>query len=166
MCHVDQISWLLTFSSVTKKLAIVERLFWQLGTCFRGNCHCREVAVDCPPGQKKVAVVERCPKWRGSHQWRFDCRPFHQFFQLLTWTSLGRSVDITGKSTLKLVNLPTWMGGRGCAPYHIKACKISRLWGPKLSNLTNLKVPFPEKSTDVPSLHVKSWRKPWKGLLG
>ena len=107
-------SWL--FHQSIKKLAIVERLFWQLRTCFRGNCHCREVAVDCPPGQRRVAVVERCPKWRGSHQCRFDCRPFHQFFQLLTWTSLGRSVDITGKSTLKLVNLPTWMGGKVVLP--------------------------------------------------
>ena len=69
--------------------------------------------MDCPP----LAVVERCPKWRGSHQCRFDCRPFHQFFQLLTRTSLGRSVDITGKSTLKfIVNLPTWMGGKVVLP--------------------------------------------------
>ena len=26
-------------------LAVVERLFWQLGTCFSGRCRCREVAV-------------------------------------------------------------------------------------------------------------------------
>ena len=32
-------------------------------------------------------------------------RPFHSFFQLLTWTSSGKSVDM-GKSTLKLVKLP------------------------------------------------------------
>ena len=28
-----------------KNVAIVERLFWQLGTCFSGNRCCREVAV-------------------------------------------------------------------------------------------------------------------------
>ena len=32
-------------------------------------------------------------------------RPFHSFFQLLTWTSSGKSVDM-GKSTHKLVKLP------------------------------------------------------------
>ena len=26
-------------------LAVVERLFWQLGTSFSGRCRCREVAV-------------------------------------------------------------------------------------------------------------------------
>ena len=36
-------SWL--FHQSIKKLAIVEGLFWQLGTCFSGHCHCREVAV-------------------------------------------------------------------------------------------------------------------------
>ena len=65
------------FISRCKKLAVVERLFRQMGTCFSGRCRCREVAVvgrfkkesyetrkrrmDCPAGQKKVAVVER---WR------------------------------------------------------------------------------------------------------
>ena len=36
----------LTFLSVGEKnLAIVERLFWQLGTQFSSCCHCREVAI-------------------------------------------------------------------------------------------------------------------------
>ena len=35
----------LTFSSVTIKVAIIERLFWQLGTCFSGRCRYGEVAV-------------------------------------------------------------------------------------------------------------------------
>ena len=54
-------------------LAVVERLFWQLGTHFSGRCRCREVAVVerfkqeliYQPGQKNVAVVERWPMWRG-----------------------------------------------------------------------------------------------------
>ena len=29
--------------------------------------------------------------------------PFHGFFQLLTWTSYGKSVDTTGKSASKIV---------------------------------------------------------------
>ena len=29
--------------------------------------------MGCPPGQKKVAVVERWPLWRGGRFWRFDC---------------------------------------------------------------------------------------------
>ena len=64
----------------TKKnciLAVVERLFWQLGTHFSGRCRCREVAVverfkqelmyGLSAGRKKsgrcreVAVVERWP---------------------------------------------------------------------------------------------------------
>ena len=28
---------------VAKQLAVVERLFWQLGTRFSGRCRCREV---------------------------------------------------------------------------------------------------------------------------
>ena len=68
-------------TSVYKKkstvLAVVERLFWQLGTHFSGRCHCREVAVverfkqtlmcGLSAGTKKsgccreVAVVERWP---------------------------------------------------------------------------------------------------------
>ena len=58
-------------------LAVVERLFWQLGTHFSGRCHCREAAVverfkqelmyGLSAGTKKcgrcreVAVVERWP---------------------------------------------------------------------------------------------------------
>ena len=58
-------------------LAVVERLFWQLGTHFSGRCRCREVAVverfkqevmyGLSAGTKKsgrcreVAVVERWP---------------------------------------------------------------------------------------------------------
>ena len=34
-------------------------------------------------------------------------RPFHGFFQFLTWTSLGKSVDTTQRSALKLVKLPS-----------------------------------------------------------
>ena len=65
------------FISRWKTLAVVERLFWQMGTCFSARCRCREVAVvgrfkkescgtgkrrmDFPAGQKKVAVVERWP---------------------------------------------------------------------------------------------------------
>ena len=42
--HTDQISWpFLTCSSEMKKLAVVERLFWQLATRFRGSCRCTEV---------------------------------------------------------------------------------------------------------------------------
>ena len=36
-------SWL--FHRLLKKLAVVERLFGQLGTCFSGHCCCREVAI-------------------------------------------------------------------------------------------------------------------------
>ena len=36
-----------------------------------------------------------------------EYRPFHGFFQLLTWTSSGKSVDNTKKSALKLVKLPS-----------------------------------------------------------
>ena len=56
-------------------MAVVERLFWQLGTHFSGRCRCREVAVverfkqevmyGLSAGTKKVAVVERWPLWRG-----------------------------------------------------------------------------------------------------
>ena len=65
---------------LTKKytvLAVVERLFWQLGTHFGGRCRCREVAVverfkqelmyGLSAGTKncgryrEVAVVERWP---------------------------------------------------------------------------------------------------------
>ena len=36
----------------------------------------------------------------------------------------------------------------------------------KLSNFSNFKTLFPIASTDFPQLaHVKSWKKPWKGLL-
>ena len=58
-------------------LAVVERLFWQLGTHFSGRCRCREVAIverfkqelmyGLSAGTKKsgryreVAVVERWP---------------------------------------------------------------------------------------------------------
>ena len=36
-------SWL--FHQLLKKLAVIERLFGQLWTCFSGHCCCREVAV-------------------------------------------------------------------------------------------------------------------------
>ena len=36
-------SWL--FHQLLKKLAVVETLFGQLGTCFSNHCCCREVAV-------------------------------------------------------------------------------------------------------------------------
>ena len=36
-------SW--PFHQSLKKLAVVERLFGQLGTCFSGHCCCREVAI-------------------------------------------------------------------------------------------------------------------------
>ena len=52
-------------------MAIVKRLFWQLGTHFSGRCHCREVVIverfkrESMYGQfvdqKLVAVVERWP---------------------------------------------------------------------------------------------------------
>ena len=35
-------------------------------------------------------------------------RPFHCFFQLLTWTSSEKSVDSTQKSALKLAKLPNF----------------------------------------------------------
>ena len=38
-----------------KKLAVVERLFWQLGTCVSGRC-------------REVVVVERSPLWRGDRR--------------------------------------------------------------------------------------------------
>ena len=42
----DDHSWLLLlFHQQRKKLAVVEGLFWQLGTNFSGRCRCREVAV-------------------------------------------------------------------------------------------------------------------------
>ena len=45
--HKHANSWpFLTVSSVAEKtnwLAIVERLFWQLGTCVSGRCRCGEV---------------------------------------------------------------------------------------------------------------------------
>ena len=31
------------FHQSLKKLAIVERVFWQLGTCSSGHCRCREL---------------------------------------------------------------------------------------------------------------------------
>ena len=34
-------------------------------------------------------------------------RPFHSVFQLLTWTSSGKSSHTTGRSTLKLLKLPS-----------------------------------------------------------
>ena len=62
-------SWL--FHQSLKKLAVVERLFWQLGTHFSSRFCCREVAVverfkqepmyGLSAGTKKVAVVERWP---------------------------------------------------------------------------------------------------------
>ena len=54
------------FHQSLKKLPVVERLFWQLGTRYSGRCG--EVAsvglnksqcMDCPPGQKKVAIFVR-----------------------------------------------------------------------------------------------------------
>ena len=77
-------------------------------------------------------------------------RPFHGFFQFLTWTSLGKSVDTTQRSALKLVKLPSlnmicWKlmkihllkvvnfykplygGGQVCASHHTNVCKILRL---------------------------------------
>ena len=69
------------FISRWKTLAVVERLFWQMGTYFSGRCRCREVVVvgrfkkesyetgkrrmDFPAGQKKMAVVERWPLVKG-----------------------------------------------------------------------------------------------------
>ena len=35
----------LRFHQLLKKPAVVERLFWELGTRFSGLCRCREVAV-------------------------------------------------------------------------------------------------------------------------
>ena len=62
-CHRDQISWpSLTFSSL-KKMAVVGRFFWQLGTRCSGRCK----RVDQMPlhglsaRTKKMAVVERKP---------------------------------------------------------------------------------------------------------
>ena len=37
-------------------VVVIERLFWQLGTCFSSCYHCRE-----------VVVVERWPLCRGGH---------------------------------------------------------------------------------------------------
>ena len=56
-------SWL--FCQSLKKLAVVERLYWQLGTQFtavklplwRGLN--KSQCMNYPPGQKKVVVVER-----------------------------------------------------------------------------------------------------------
>ena len=67
MCHADQIfmTTLDCLVSHGKKMAIVEKLFWQLGTHFCSCRHCcREVVVvemfdknsqcmGCLPGQKK-----------------------------------------------------------------------------------------------------------------
>ena len=65
------------FTKKSCTVAVVERLFWQLGTHFSGRCRCREVAVverfkqevmyGLSAGTKKsgrcreVAVVERWP---------------------------------------------------------------------------------------------------------
>ena len=54
----------LTFLSVGEKnLAIVERLFWQLGTQFSGCCCCREVAI--VEGSKQEPMYEQSTpkKW-------------------------------------------------------------------------------------------------------
>ena len=40
--------------------------------------------------------------WVFSHE-----RPFHGFFQFLTWTSNGKSVNTTGKRILKLIKSPS-----------------------------------------------------------
>ena len=34
-------------------------------------------------------------------------RPFHGFFELLTWTSSGKSVNTTQKSAFKSIKLPS-----------------------------------------------------------
>ena len=55
-------SWL--FHQSLKKLAFVERLFWQFGTHFCGRCRCRKVStrssqcMDCPPALKKRALIK------------------------------------------------------------------------------------------------------------
>ena len=52
-------------------LAVVERLFWQLGTHFSAvevavvERFKQEVMYGLSAGTKKVAVVERWPLWRG-----------------------------------------------------------------------------------------------------
>ena len=55
-------SWLFC-QLVKKKLAVVERLFWQLGTQFSGCCHCREVAII--EGSKQEPMYEQSTpkKW-------------------------------------------------------------------------------------------------------
>ena len=60
--HKDQISWpFLPFW----KLAVVGRLFWQLGTCFSNRCRCGVVKTRVNTGTGKSPFVERWPLWRG-----------------------------------------------------------------------------------------------------
>ena len=47
-----------------KKGAVVERLFWQLGTCFSGQRFKQGPMYGLSAGTKKVAVVERWPLGR------------------------------------------------------------------------------------------------------
>ena len=49
-------------------------------------------------------IIERSVNLFKGPQLLFN-RPFHRFCQPLTWTSSGKSVDITEKSLLKLVKL-------------------------------------------------------------
>ena len=49
----------LRFHQPLKKLPVVERLFWQLGTCFSGQRFKQEPMYGLSAGTKNVAVVER-----------------------------------------------------------------------------------------------------------
>ena len=48
-----------------EKLAVVGRLFWQLGTCFSNRCRCGVVKTRVNTGTEKSPFVERWPLWRG-----------------------------------------------------------------------------------------------------
>ena len=62
------------FISCWKKLAVAERLFWQLGMHSNGHCHCREVLI-----RINVWTIrrERWPFSWGGRKWRFDCSFLH-----------------------------------------------------------------------------------------
>ena len=55
-----------------KKLAIVKRLFRQLGTHSSGHCCCREVAIVRRFKQETAHRYKKSGRCRG-HQWRFKC---------------------------------------------------------------------------------------------
>ena len=58
-CHHSRLSCQL----VKKKVAVVEKLFWQLGTQFSGCCRCEEVAVVEGSKQEPMYELSAPKKW-------------------------------------------------------------------------------------------------------